>query len=111
MEFLGTITKLQGFTGYRGGLDVRCIFFKIAFYYFLFFCCNNIFYKIANSTGEVSVYTTHKGFEIMFHVATMLPFQEQDEQKVERKRHIGNDVVCFLFLLYYIFLFDFCFIL
>ena len=33
----------------------------------------------------------------MFHVATMLPFQEKDAQKVERKRHIGNDVVVLIF--------------
>jgi hypothetical protein len=25
-----------------------------------------------------------------FHVSTMLPFNEQDKQQLERKRHIGN---------------------
>ena len=33
----------------------------------------------------------------MFHVCTMLPFQEHDAQRVERKRHIGNDVVVLVF--------------
>ena len=33
----------------------------------------------------------------MFHVSTLLPYQEFDEQKVERKRHIGNDVVVLIF--------------
>ena len=27
----------------------------------------------------------------------MLPDQEQDEQRVERKRHLGNDVVLLIF--------------
>ena len=27
---------------------------------------------VANTTGLRSIYTTHQGFEIMFHVATML---------------------------------------
>lgn len=47
---------------------------------------------IANTTGTHSVYTEHKGFEIMFHVSTLLPFQANDLQRVERKRHLGNDV-------------------
>jgi len=34
----------------------------------------------------------------MFHVAPLLPFQEDDKQRVERKRHLGNDVVLLIFL-------------
>lgn len=34
----------------------------------------------------------------MFHVSTLLPYNPNDEQQVERKRHIGNDVVCIIFL-------------
>ena len=33
----------------------------------------------------------------MFHVASMLPYQEMDEQRVERKRHLGNDVILLIF--------------
>ena len=33
-------------------------------------------------TGLESVYTKYKEREIMFHVATMLPFTEQDPQQV-----------------------------
>tara|TARA_R110002050_G_scaffold282566_1_gene430565 strand:- start:338 stop:604 length:267 start_codon:yes stop_codon:yes gene_type:complete len=33
----------------------------------------------------------------MFHVAPMLPFFPDDEQQLERKRHLGNDVVMVLF--------------
>ena len=33
----------------------------------------------------------------MFHVATMLPFVAKDEQKLERKRHLGNDVIILVY--------------
>jgi RAP1 GTPase activating protein 1 len=33
----------------------------------------------------------------MLHVSTMLPFQERDVQQLERKRHIGNDIVVIVF--------------
>ena len=34
----------------------------------------------------------------MFHVSTMLPHEECDAQKLQKKRHIGNDIVCVAFL-------------
>ncbi|KAJ1552517.1 hypothetical protein HK405_011033 [Cladochytrium tenue] len=37
------------------------------------------------------------GYEIMFHVATFLPFNDKDKQQLERKRHIGNDIVVVIF--------------
>ncbi len=37
------------------------------------------------------------GFEVMFHVSTMLPHTAGDEQQVEKKRHIGNDVTAIVF--------------
>ena len=33
----------------------------------------------------------------MFHVSTMLPFTETDVQQVEKKRHIGNDLIVIVF--------------
>ena len=33
----------------------------------------------------------------MFHVSTLLPFYESDPQQLERKRHLGNDVVVIIF--------------
>lgn len=33
----------------------------------------------------------------MFHVSTMLPFTESDPQQLQRKRHIGNDIVAIVF--------------
>lgn len=45
--------------GYRGDLDVK-----------------------TNSTGKFSVFRRWKGFEIMFHVSTLLPFSSGEEQQV-----------------------------
>lgn len=76
-KFMKTIAKkieLKGWTGYNGGLDV-----------------------INDSTGKYSYYTKFRGFELMFHVSTLLPHLEGDEQHVEKKRHIGNDVVVIVF--------------
>jgi len=74
LKFLGDRIVLKDWRGYRGGLDVK-----------------------NNSTGFHSVYTKHCGYEIMFHVSTLLPFYPQDKQQLERKRHLGNDVCVLIF--------------
>lgn len=74
MSILGDKITLQGWSKFRGGLDVK-----------------------VNSTGVFSYYTEFKGTEIMFHVSTLLPYQDDDLQRVERKRHIGNDIVTIIF--------------
>jgi hypothetical protein len=74
LELLGDSVTLKGFTGFRGGLDV-----------------NN------NTTGEKSVYTNWSGIEFMFHVTTLLPYYPLDTQHIERKRHLGNDIVNIVF--------------
>ncbi|KAG7223107.1 hypothetical protein INR49_015866 [Caranx melampygus] len=48
-------------------------------------------------TGSESVYTVFRQREIMFHVSTKLPFTEGDVQQLQRKRHIGNDIVAAVF--------------
>jgi hypothetical protein len=50
-----------------------------------------------NSTGTHSVYTRFDAYEIMFHVSTMLPYHPDDPQKLERKRHLGNDVIVIIY--------------
>lgn len=64
-------------------------------YCFIFKCI-----CIAEIVSE-SLYTTYGGkdseVEIMFHVSTMLPYNEIDPQQIDRKRHIGNDVVVVIF--------------
>ena len=43
------------------------------------------------------MYTKYEGLDVMYHVAPFLPFQDHDAQRVERKRHLGNDVVLIVF--------------
>jgi len=76
LTFLGDGPRitLKGWDKYRAGLDVS-----------------------SDNTGVHSVFYQYHEYQIMYHVATLLPNQPADEQKVERKRHIGNDVVTIVF--------------
>ncbi|KRX60464.1 Rap1 GTPase-activating protein 1 [Trichinella sp. T9] len=49
--------------------------------------------------GEKVQLQNFKGFrgEIMFHVSTLLPYTVGDAQQLQRKRHIGNDIVAIIF--------------
>lgn len=106
LSVLGERVELKGFTKYTGGLKGIFSFIRITNFYFLcthfVFVLNSfgIFILLAVSTPE-SVYTTYgekgKEIEIMFHVSTMLPYKENDPQQLDRKRHIGNDVVVVIF--------------
>nr|XP_019952324.1 PREDICTED: rap1 GTPase-activating protein 1-like isoform X3 [Paralichthys olivaceus] len=74
LEFLGHKIELHDFKGFRGGLDVT-----------------------HGQTGTESIYTSFHNKEIMFHVSTKLPYTEGDSQQLQRKRHIGNDIVAIMF--------------
>ncbi|KAJ4927386.1 hypothetical protein JOQ06_015117 [Pogonophryne albipinna] len=52
---------------------------------------------LGHKTGTESVYTTFHNMDIMFHVSTKLPYTEGDSQQLQRKRHIGNDIVAIVF--------------
>lgn len=74
LKVIGDLIPLTGHKGFRAGLDTQ-----------------------TEATGRHSVYTVFRGIEIMFHVSTMLPHSQQDPQQIDKKRHLGNDVVLFLF--------------
>ncbi|XP_066568831.1 GTPase-activating Rap/Ran-GAP domain-like protein 3 isoform X2 [Amia ocellicauda] len=74
LNLLGDTISLRGWAGYRGGLDTK-----------------------NDTTGINSIYTVYQGHELMFHVSTMLPYSKENKQQVERKRHIGNDIVTIVF--------------
>ncbi|ORZ40467.1 hypothetical protein BCR44DRAFT_28424 [Catenaria anguillulae PL171] len=77
-EFLGVLgerVELRGFEGFDGGLDTK-----------------------HGNMGTHSVFTQLRGFEIMFHVSTLLPHSDRDTQQIQRKSQIGNDIVCIVFL-------------
>ncbi|XP_039960598.1 GTPase-activating Rap/Ran-GAP domain-like protein 3 isoform X1 [Bactrocera tryoni] len=75
LHILGERIRLKSWDRFRGGLDVK-----------------------GDMTGKYSVYTLYEGHEIMFHVSTLLPYSHDNRQQVERKRHIGNDIVNIIFV-------------
>eukprot|EP01105_Mastigella_eilhardi_P021159 TRINITY_DN509_c0_g1_i5.p1 TRINITY_DN509_c0_g1~~TRINITY_DN509_c0_g1_i5.p1 ORF type:complete len:1273 (-),score=278.82 TRINITY_DN509_c0_g1_i5:103-3897(-) len=74
LELLGEKVKLEGWTQYRGGLDTQ-----------------------KNTSGTHSIYTTYEDIEIMYHVATLIPSKPSDPQQIDRKKHVGNDIVAIIF--------------
>lgn len=48
-------------------------------------------------TGDSAVYEVFRGREVLFHVASLLPYSPGDSQQLQRKRHIGNDIVAIIF--------------
>ncbi|XP_015745397.1 signal-induced proliferation-associated 1-like protein 3 isoform X1 [Python bivittatus] len=74
LALLGEKVCLRGFRKYAAQLDTK-----------------------TDSTGTHSLYTTYQGYEIMFHVSTMLPYTPNNRQQLLRKRHIGNDIVTIIF--------------
>lgn len=74
LDLLGRRIKLKDHKGYRGGLDIQ-----------------------NGHTGESAIYEVFENREIMFHVSTLLPFTTGDSQQLQRKRHIGNDIVAIVF--------------
>ncbi|KAI3653893.1 hypothetical protein MP228_001840 [Amoeboaphelidium protococcarum] len=90
LSILGDRVKLQGYQGFRGGLDVK-----------------------NNTTGIESIVRQWKGIQVMFHVSTLLPSDEDEfsnsqgvegrrmtirSQQLARKRHIGNDMCLIIFI-------------
>lgn len=73
-DFLAEKVRLKGWRRYNAGLDTE-----------------------SDRTGKYSLYRRWATTEIVFHVSTMLPFRQNDEQQIERKKHIGNDVVVVVF--------------
>jgi len=74
MHLLGKVVKLSDHQGYRGGLDTKY-----------------------GQTGEQALYEVFRGCEVIFHVSTLLPFSDHDSQQLQRKCHIGNDILAIVF--------------
>ncbi|KAJ3330987.1 hypothetical protein HDU76_004341 [Blyttiomyces sp. JEL0837] len=75
LNIIGERIELKGFPGFLGGLDNK-----------------------NDNTGSETFNAEWRNFEITYHVSTMLPFNKDDPQQIQRKRHIGNDIVCIVFL-------------
>ncbi|VDO00056.1 unnamed protein product [Rodentolepis nana] len=74
LRLLGDRIALKNWDRFKGGLDAK-----------------------TETTGTESIYTIYEGHEIMFHVSTLLPISPDNRQQIERKRHIGNDIVNIIF--------------
>ena len=79
LDWLALPIQLQGWEGFRGGLDVK-----------------------NGSTGEQAYYTEmetdqNTKLPLLFHVSTLLPYNPHDLQQLERKRHLGNDIIVIVF--------------
>ena len=76
IDWLGDRIELRGWSGFKGGLDVR-----------------------GDAKGTHSIYTKYlKKFEIMFHVSTLLPYHELDPLKLVRTRQVQNDVLMLIYV-------------
>ncbi|RKP01658.1 hypothetical protein CXG81DRAFT_11712, partial [Caulochytrium protostelioides] len=76
LAVLGDRVALKGYAGsYAAGLDTK-----------------------NGQTGTDGLHTTWRDNDVMFHVSTFLPYSATDPQQIQRKRHIGNDIVCLVFL-------------
>lgn len=74
LDVVGDRIKLKEHKGYRGGLDIT-----------------------NGHTGDIAIYKVFENHEIMFHVSTLLPYTNGDPQQLQRKRHIGNDIVTIVY--------------
>lgn len=96
LNLLGDSITLQGWAGYRGGLDTKS---KRAHVCWITLRSHNFNVKDGefaivpllmflsllpadDTTGIKSIYTVYQGHELMFHVSTMLPYSKENKQQV-----------------------------
>lgn len=108
LKWLGDRVQLTGYTGYRGGLDVKKgnTGSETIVARFTLEAEPSSGLAVAplppdtklgdgaykNSDGAVGRHS-----EIMFHVSTLLPTSKTDEQQLNKKCHIGNDNIVIIF--------------
>ncbi|KAI9249448.1 hypothetical protein BDA99DRAFT_219093 [Phascolomyces articulosus] len=74
LNIIGRRIELQGYTGWAAGLDTR-----------------------SGDSGEHTFVDEWKEHNIAYHVSSLIPSRQGDKQQVQKKRHIGNDIVCVVF--------------
>lgn len=99
LDVLGERVLLRGWQAYRGGLDTRADTTGT----------HSVFARLplprqsspaapaSNDGGVAGGGGVELGVEVMFHVSTLLPFSPTNRQQLQRKRHIGNDMVTIVF--------------
>ncbi|KAI8394003.1 uncharacterized protein BYT42DRAFT_487042, partial [Radiomyces spectabilis] len=74
LNIIGQRVALLGYNGWAAGLDTK-----------------------SGDSGEYT-YTDVWGDNLLaYHVSTLIPSRIGDKQQIQRKRHIGNDIVCIVF--------------
>ncbi|KAH0785676.1 Rap/ran-GAP family protein [Histomonas meleagridis] len=68
VKSIGTIVDLSVHTGFNGKLDSTNF-----------------------SNGRYHLYYSDQRFEVLYHVAPLIPTDPKDDQQIYKKRHIGND--------------------
>jgi hypothetical protein len=74
LQLIGDMVKLENFAGFSGDLDT-----------------------VEGNTGKSSVYSTWRGLEIMFHVATLLPYDPQDPQQIAKRKYLESNTAMIVF--------------
>ncbi|KAI8087007.1 uncharacterized protein B0P05DRAFT_533312 [Gilbertella persicaria] len=75
LNIIGKPVELKDYQGFAAGLDTK-----------------------TGESGEMSFASLWQDHEIMYHVAPLMPSKTSDPQQIHRKRYIGNDIVCIVFL-------------
>ncbi|CAO3698525.1 unnamed protein product [Rhizopus stolonifer] len=75
LNIMGHEVQLKGYKGFAAGLDTK-----------------------TDESGSFAYVSKWKEYDITFHVSALMPLKVNDEQQVLRKSHIGNDIVCIIFV-------------
>lgn len=75
LNIMGHKVQLKGYKGFAAGLDTK-----------------------TDESGSFAYVSKWKEYDITFHVSALMPLKANDEQQVLRKSHIGNDIVCIIFI-------------
>ena len=103
LMMLGNVVSLNGFTGYRGGLNVKenstgifSVFNKVTFAHDGRYLYDETKLQ-AKKPSLLRSQDVIFPIELMFHVSTFLPFTPENPQQLAKKRHIGNDITVIIF--------------
>ncbi|KAI9274964.1 hypothetical protein EDC94DRAFT_509315 [Helicostylum pulchrum] len=75
LNIIGNPVKLKGYTGWAAGLDTK-----------------------SGDSGDYTYTNVWNENILAYHVSTLIPSRPGDKQQIQRKRHIGNDIVCIVFV-------------
>ncbi|KAI8340862.1 hypothetical protein BC941DRAFT_347507 [Chlamydoabsidia padenii] len=76
LDCLGEKISLKGYQGWAAGLDTK-----------------------SGDSGDYTYTSTWQDiYQVTYHISTLIPSTSGDKQHIQKKRHIGNDIVCIVFV-------------